>query len=181
MTTKTAPATEAFDLLREYASPPTRLPVRLLDGSGGAGAWFRYEELVADQSAAFPHRRIEFTSRVFVVVNSPERLTLHMRCDWTSIFGCHQAWSEYAVTKSGDDVTIVPQWRHEVPAPTLDNIDIHAGGVSAEQYHDSTITSIKARGGRISTMLAVRGMDRAVPLEEFVALSAGLRNTIRQL
>jgi hypothetical protein len=178
--TETTPA-EAFDLLKKYVSPPVVLPVLLMDGSHCKGAWFRYEQVVPDQSVAFPHRRIDFRARVYVAITGQSQLTLHMDCDWISIFGRHVSCTEYVVTKTGNDVTIVPQWHQKVPTPTLDHIDIHTGGVSAEDYHYKVLASLKAQGGRISTMLAEQDTERTVPLSEFVALSAGLRNTMQML
>jgi hypothetical protein len=166
-TTQTLTPTEAFEQLRERAA---RGLLAGRDSRKGRLERFQYEYAVLDQSAAFPGRRVPVILSLQVVATDGGELVLHLRANWSSIYGHHSSSAEYVVAKTGSKVSIVPTWQQTLPNPTLDHIDIHTGNVSVGDYHQKTLDGIRDYGRTVSAML-FDGTERTVDSRDLIGIA----------
>jgi hypothetical protein len=166
-TTMTPP--QAFDRLAEWARTRGTSAKAREAGHTGCAAVVSYQRSIADQSAAFPSRRVEVRLGLHVVDTGDKGLVLRLNARWTSIYGHHYSIMEYVVTKTGDNVSIVRHMQQEVPTPTLDNIAIHTGNVSVGAYHNTSLMALRT-SGPVSAMLW-DGVERMISSQELVDIA----------
>jgi hypothetical protein len=127
--------------------------------------------MVLDQSAAFPHRRVEARSDIYVISANDGRLILRLQVNWRSIYGYHESRAEYTVIDQDSVVTIIPSWNQHVPTPTLDNIDVHTGNVSVKEYHQGVLDAIRGDGSRPGSAMLWTGAERTVDPQDLIELT----------
>lgn len=173
MTLPTLTAPDAFRDLQTKIGSGTRSRGHTLFGSTAGGEDFILNTSVPDQSVAFPDRIVPARARLRVVnLIDGNVLVVQFTIRWKSIYGLHSSVAAWLVTLNGDSITITPKWQQEVPKPTLDNIEIHTGDVTAADYHQRTLNSLRAGGGRAVTQMLFDGNSgRSVDPQEFVALA----------
>jgi len=170
--TNTAPFTpaEAFDQLQERVRHG--LPVigrtALTDYSGHAER-FLFGADVRDQSAAFPRRRVDVTALLLVITMDTGQLLLRLTAMWTSIYGSHLTEAVYLISKNDSDISIMPHWGQTLPVSTLDNLEIHTGGISVDDYHQRALNELRSFGSAIGGML-YDGIERSVEPTDLVGI-----------
>lgn len=165
---------DALDALRERARTRGTSSDASAHGYDGWAARFQFEDsTVPDQSVAFPDRRVELRSDIYVIAPNDGSLVLRLVASWRSIFGRHVSTAKYVVNKDGEsNVTIAPTWEQTIPVSRLDQIDVHTGNVSSESYHQQVLDTIRGDGSRAGSAMLWTGADRAVDAGDLIELAA---------
>lgn len=132
-------------------------------GDGTYGEEFSLPISVPDQMVVLPNRRVDTCSRLRVSALSPTVITIQLLIMWQSVFGEHASLAAYKITLEGKRVVITPRWEQTIPTPTRDSIDIHAGGITAADYHLRTVIGLRSTiMAPIAEMLFDGNNDRVV-------------------
>jgi len=172
-TAPTLTAPDAFRALQTKVRRGGADRANTIIGTGTHGEDFILDVSVPDQMVVQPHRRVETHSRLRVAILNETELAIQLLIRWRSIFGDHASVSAYKVTLDDDQVTVEPTWKQTVPTPTLENIEIHAGGVTASDYHRRTINELRSGSSSpVGDMLFDGNVERRVDSAAFTLLVA---------
>ena len=167
---------EAFQSLRDRAlwglsaNPPAA--VTELVGYLSRMEQFQETYMAPDQSVAYPGYTRPLAVTLLVIAYDDGRLVLQTTARWQSIYGLHVSSALYSVTRNDAVLNIKAGWTQQVPTPTLSNMDIHTGGVSAQTYHDKVVGLLYEHGSVVCKMLQEdTSGDSAAYAERLVAIA----------
>ena len=143
-----------------------------LFGTGAHGEDHALDTRVPDQMVALPRRRVDMRVRLRVATLSDNVLVIQLTGGWQSVYGHHLTIAAYQITLEGDDVTIASTWSQSVPTPALDNIEVHTGNVTVNQYHQNTLDWLRSSGSSAASKMLFDGnAEHLVPADEFLPLA----------
>lgn len=181
-TTPPLTALRAFEDLRVKVRGGGTNRASTVFGDGTHGEEFSLPISVPDQMVVLPNYRVDTYSRLRVSELSPTEITIQLLVMWQSVFGEHASLAAYKITLEDEQVVITPRWEQTIPTPTRDNIDIHAGGVTASDYHMRTIIGLRETIRKpIDQMLFDGNPDRVINPTTFPLLAALIMSMDRDL